>query len=483
VVAPRLDAARIAELGRFVETARRLVGVPGAALGLIEGGEVVLAEGFGVRALGDPARVDADTRFAIASLTKALTTLMLARLVDERRLSWETPAASLLPRLRIGDAETTGRVLVRHLVGACSGVPPRDLEVIFRFGDLTADGLLAALGEMQPTSAPGEVYQYGGASPALAAAGFLGGHVAFPGLELGAAYDEAMRTRVLEPLGMDRTTLDLARAQTGNFAAAHAHDVDGRMVRATDVHHRAIVPMRSSGGAWSTVRDMLRYVQMELAGGTLPGGEPYVSKEALLARRAPQVAIDADSSYGMGLVVSRPGGVTVVSHVGGIIGFHSRMMWLPEHGVGAVVLTNGDGGDLIHAGLERKLLEVLLGARPEADAALIAGAAQRQEQRAALRAELEVPAGAAAASRLAARYRSATLGELAVRRDGAALVFDFGRFATEVAARHHRDGAVAFVMIEPGLVGFRLRFAAGERGGKRVLVLPEGGHEHVFEEQ
>jgi CubicO group peptidase (beta-lactamase class C family) len=353
--------------------------------------------------------------------------------------------------------------------------------VIFRFGDLTADGVLAALGELQPTSAPGEVFQYG--SPAWAAAGFLGGHVAFPGLELGAAYDEAMRTRVLEPLGMDATTLELARAQTGNFAAAHAHDVDGRMVRATDVHHRAVVPVRPSGGAWSTVRDLLRYVQLELAGGALPGGARYVSQEALLARRAPQVAIDADTSYGMGLVVSRPGGVTVVRHEGYLVGFHSRMLWLPEHGVGAVVLTNGDGGDLIHGGLERKLLEVLLGVRPAAEADLAAGAAQRREQRAALRAALEVPAGAAAAQRLAARYRSATLGELAVRRDGAALVFDFGRFATEVAAQHHPDGAVAFVMIEPGLVGLGLRFVAGVRGGKRVLVLREGPSEHVLEEQ
>lgn len=82
---PQLDAARIAELAGFVEAGLRLLGVPGAALGLIGGGEVVLATGFGVRALGDPAPVDADTRFGIASLTKGLTTLMLARLVDAQR--------------------------------------------------------------------------------------------------------------------------------------------------------------------------------------------------------------------------------------------------------------------------------------------------------------------------------------------------------------------------------------------------------------
>jgi CubicO group peptidase (beta-lactamase class C family) len=483
-VEPRLDAARVAELAGFVEAGRRLLTVPGAALGLIDGGEVVLATGFGVRALGDPAPVDADTRFGIASLTKGLTTLMLARLVDEQRLSWEAPAASVLPGLRIGDAGMTDQVRVKHLVSACSGFPTREFEVIFRFGDLTAEGVLAALRRESPTSEPGLVYQY--SSLPMAAGGFLGGHVAFPGLELGAAYDEAMRTRVLEPLGMSDTTLDLARAQTGNFAAAHAHDVGGRMVRMTDVHHRAIVPVRPGGGAWSTVRDLLRYVQMELAEGTFPDGTApdgrrYLSREALLARRAPQVAIDADTTYGMGLVVSRRDGVTVVSHDGALLGLHSGVMWLPEHGVGAVVLTNGDGGDLLRGGLRRKLLEVLLGFQPEADAALSAGAADRQEQRAALRAQLEVPPSAVAASQLAAHYRSATLGELAVRRDGAALGFDFGRFATGVAARQEPGGGVAFVMTEPGLAG--LSFVTGERDGVRVLVLREGQHEYVFEEQ
>ncbi|HWO21523.1 MAG TPA: serine hydrolase domain-containing protein [Kofleriaceae bacterium] len=478
-MAARLGAAQVAALGDFVEAGRRLVGVPGAALGLISGGEVVLAKGFGVRALGDPAPVTAGTRFAIASLTKALTSLMLARLVDERRLAWDAAAPDLLPGLRIGGAGTARRVLVRHLAGACSGVPPRDLEVIFRFGDLTADGVLAMLGAIAPTSEPGAMFQYG-ALP-VAAAGFLGGHVAFPGLELGAAYDEAMRTRVLGPLDMDATTLDLEQARTGDFAVPHAPDVDGNMVRATLAHHRAVVPVRPAGGAWSTVDDLLRYLQLELALGVLPDGQRYLSEEALLARRAPQVAIDAAGSYGMGLVLSRQAGATVVNHEGSLIGFRSRMMWLPEHGVGAVVLANGDGGELIGSGLERKLLEVVLGAAPEADAALATGAARLTEERAQLRARLEVPAGAAAASRLAARYRSATLGELAVRRDGAALVFDFGRFATEVAVQRGPGDEVAFAMLEPGIIGL-FPFTVGERDGKRTLVVREGSYEHVLEE-
>ena len=106
-----------------------------------------------------------------------------------------------------------------------------------------------------------------------------------PELELGAAYDEAMATRVFDPLGMTATTFDFARALAGNHAGAHAPDIDGKPARAVMDLNYAVIPVRPAGGAWSTVRDMLKYVQMELDEGTLPGGKRYIAKEALLARR------------------------------------------------------------------------------------------------------------------------------------------------------------------------------------------------------
>jgi CubicO group peptidase (beta-lactamase class C family) len=475
-----LDAARIAELGKFVESSQQLLGVPGVAVGLVQGGKVVFAGGFGVREQGKPAKVDADTRFIIASNTKALTTLMLAKLVDEQKLAWETAATSLLPRFKLGDAETTSKVQVRHLICACTGMPRQDFEWLFEFKDLTPERALDALGKMQPTSKFGELFQY--SNPLAAAAGFIGGHVAFPKLELGAAYDEAMRTRVFDPLGMKATTFDFRKAQTGDFAVAHGHDLDGKTVRALDAINRAVIPVRPAGGAWSTVRDMLRYVQMELAEGKLPDGKTYVSKEALLARRAPQVAIGTDITYGMGLMVNRKYGVTVVSHGGDLLGFHSDMMWLPEHGVGAVVLTNGDGGALIRSVFQRKLLEVLFDGRAEADALIAAGAKQIEEQRAATRKLIEVPASAAEAGKLAARYGSPELGELTVRHKGAALVFDFGEFATEMASQKNPDGSVSFVTIAPGIIGLPL-VAGMTAGGKRTLVMRDAQHEYVFEEK
>ena len=109
----------------------------------------------------------------------------------------------------------------------------------------------------------------------------------------------------------------------------------------------AVMPFRPAGAAWSSVRDMLKYVSMELAEGKLPDGKTYISKEPLLERRAPQVSIGKDVSYGMGLMVDTTYGVPVVHHGGDMIGYHSDMIWLPQQNVGAVILTNGDPGWLI----------------------------------------------------------------------------------------------------------------------------------------
>src|SRR4030095_4383233 len=107
-----LDAARIARLAEFIETARTLTGVPGVAFGIVQDGTGVYAGGYGARGLSRPQEGDADTKFLIASNTKAFTTLMLAKLVDEKKLTWETHATDLLPSFKLGDAATTSQVLV-----------------------------------------------------------------------------------------------------------------------------------------------------------------------------------------------------------------------------------------------------------------------------------------------------------------------------------------------------------------------------------
>jgi CubicO group peptidase (beta-lactamase class C family) len=474
-----LDKARIAELSKFVETSQKELGVPGVSFGIIEKGKVVYIGGSGVRELGKPAKVDGDTKYIVASNTKALTTLMLAKLVDEKKLTWDTTATSLLPSFKLGDADTTSKVMVKHLICACTGLPRQDMEWLLEFGKLTPEGAMATLGTMQPTSKFGELFQY--SNPLAAAAGFIGGHVAFPKLELGKAYDEAMKTRVFGPLGMASTTFDFKKGESGNSAAPHAPNVDGKTSLALKEENYSMIPVRPAGGAWSNVRDMLKYVQMELAEGKLPNGKQYVSKDALLARRAPQVAIGKDATYGMGLMVDTTYDVTVVHHGGDMIGFHSDMMWLPEQQVGAVILTNGDPGWLIRTQFRRKLLEVLFDGKAEADNNIAAAAKQWYDGLAAERRLMTIPADATEAGKLAAHYSSPALGEIAVSHQGPATIFDFGEWKSEVASRKNPDGTISFLTTVPGMSGLEL--VVGNANGKRTLILRDAQHEYTFFEK
>lgn len=245
--ANRLDAARIEDLSSFVRQSQALLGIPGVSIGLLQDGEVVFAGGFGVRELGQPEPVDADTLYIIASNTKAMTTAMLARLVDRGRIAWDTPVNRLLPGFALGDSQTTQKVRVEHLVCACTGLPRQDFEWLFEFADATPESTLATLATMQPTSEFGALYQY--SNPLASAAGYIAAHVLHPGSPLGDAYDRAMREEVFAPLGMESTTFDFATALAGNHASPHGMDVDGRTTAAIMPVNYAIRPVRPAGGA------------------------------------------------------------------------------------------------------------------------------------------------------------------------------------------------------------------------------------------
>jgi CubicO group peptidase (beta-lactamase class C family) len=476
--AKKLDAKSVAEISRFIDEGREKLGVPGVSIGIVQDGKILFAGGFGKRHLDKPEKVDADTLYMIASNTKALTTLMLAKLVDEKKLSWDTPVTKVLPSFKLGDAETTKQVLVKHLICACTGLPRQDLEWLFEFENATPASAMATLGTMQPTSKFGELFQY--SNPLAAAGGYVGGHVAYPKKELGAAYDDAMRTTVFEPLKMKSTTFDFKKALAQNHASAHSSDVDGKPAHAVMELNYSIPAVRPAGGAWSNVSDMLRYVQMELDEGALPGGKRYIGRESLLARRAPQVSVGKDAAYGMGLAVDQTWGVPVVHHGGDLIGYHSDMLWLPEQNVGAVILTNSDPGALLRGPFQRKLLELMFDGEARAERELASSTKRYFESLAVDRRLQTVPADAEVTGKLAARYWNQALGEIKVVRDGGKTIFDLGEWRSEVATRKEADGSTTIVTIAPGIGG--LEFVPGAKE-KRTLTTRDAQHEYVFEER
>jgi hypothetical protein len=192
------------------------------------------------------------------------------------------------------------------------------------------------------------------------------------------------------------------------------------------------------------------------------------------------VIIGEDATYGMALMVETRYGIPVVHHGGDLAGYHSDMIWLPEHGVGAVILTNADSGVLIRGPLLRRLLEVLFDAKPEAEATLKVAAAQRKAAIAKARERLVVPADPVAVAKLAPRYASSALGELKILKEGNVTVFDVGEWKSAVASRKNDDGTISFLTIDPTLAGFE--FVVADKDGKRRLITRDAQHEYDWVE-
>ncbi len=471
-----LTPERIEELRSFVEASMQKLNIPGVGLALIDGGKVVYEGGVGVKAMGKPEPVDANTLFMAASNTKGMTTLLLAKLVDAKKLQWNEPVTQVYPSFALGDATTTRSVEVHHLVCACTGLPRQDYEWLFEYKKFTPDSTFTLLSGMQPTSKFGEVFQY--SNLMASAAGYIGARLYTPSGDLGQAYDAAMQKQIFDPLGMTNTTFDMARAQSGNFASPHSNDLDGHTVPIRMDENYAVVPFRPAGGVWTSAHDMTKYAMLELRQGKLPDGTQFVSQENLLIRRKPQISTGEDESYGMGLEVDTHWGVPIVHHGGSLFGYKSDWMILPDSGVGAVLLTNSDTGGMLLGPFMRKLVEVVFNGKPEAVADVDAAAANFHTSVAKERARLVLPADGSEAEKLAADYSNASLGKIDVKRSGADTVFALDAMESRMASRKNDDGTVSFEFADPPLAGFE--FVRGERDGKRALIVRDGQHEYVF---
>jgi len=469
-----LNATRIAAMTDFVTASMKELGIPGASIALVDHGKVVFEGGFGVREIGTSDKVDAHTLFMIASNTKGMSTLLLAERVDAGQVRWDEKVTNVYPAFRLGSDATTSQVLIRHLVCACTGLPRKDFEWLFNTTpDTPATETFTQLANTQPTSGFGEVFQYNNLM--ATAAGYIAGHLLYPDMELGAAYDRAMQERVFGPLGMKDTTFDYARALAGNHAAPYAYTIDATVGAVPMQPNYTVRPYRPAGGAWSSAHDMILYVQNELTKGRLPNGKRLISEQNLLERRKPNVPIGEDSTYGMGLEVDATWGVPVVHHGGSLFGYKSDIMLVPDAEVGAVLLTSSDEGQLLLRPFMRRLLEVLYDGKPEA-AENVASAA-RAERAAILeeRPKLTVPSTAIG---LAGAYSNRDLGFLHVRTAGGHTYIDVPSWSSEVASRKNDDGTVSVSTIAPGLTG--LPFVIGTKDGKKTLTVRDSQHEYVY---
>ena len=474
-----LTPERIQALRDFVAQSAKELDVPGVGIAIIDEGKFVYVGGYGVRELGKPEPVDAHTKFMIASNTKGMSTLLLAVLADEGKLKWDQHVTDLYPSFRLGSDATTQATLVRHLVCACTGLPRKDYAFILGDAGAPASDTFRQLSETTPTSNFGELFQYNNLM--ASAAGFLGGSLAYPHEEIGAAYDHAMQTRIFDPLGMHDTTFDNAIGESGDSAHPHGFDIDGNMVEMSNYFNHLIVPFRPAGGAWSSSADMAKYVQLELSKGVTTDGKRLVSEANILERRKKGVPTGEDAWYGMGLFYEIIDGVPVVTHGGTLQGFHSDWWALPDSGIGAVILTNADSGPYMLAPFLRRLMEVVYDGKPQAAEEVATAAARLKLQATARRAKLTIPGDPAVLANLAAKYHDSVVGNTITLTDkNGAKWIKAGFIEGPLATRKNADGSISLVSIGPGGIG--VDALIGSKDGQRTLTIHDSQHDYVYTE-
>lgn len=471
-----LDAARLEKLVAFAEEARKQTNVPGVALAVVQDGKIVLEKGLGVRERGTNEPVTPSTLFMIGSMTKPLTSLMMARLVDSKKFAWETPITKLMPTFALGDPEATSRVTMAHTVCACTGLPRWDMEFIFESKGSTPASRIELVRAMKPTTGFGETFQY--SNLMVASGGYVAAMTATGEKDLRRAYAEAMTSEVLRPLGMSSTALDLDVAQKREHARPHGRTLTFDTQPIPTEYERGVDSVMPAGGAWSTVRDISRWLLLELGNGKLDGKQ-VISEANVLERRKPRVKISAKQSYGLALFIDESRGLTAIGHGGNTFGFSADATFFPEHNIAFIMLTNAQAANAYMAAVRRRLVELLFDATEEAEKGLAFGIKQQAESIKKQLTEITMTPEAAFVDPILGSWSNPRLGTIEFRREGTGVSLDVGEWTSTVGEHKDQSGVRRLILTGPPFAG--LAFWPQTTEGKPTLLFETAQQKYVFE--
>lgn len=359
-------AADYTVLEARAEQAREAWKIPGISIAVVSTDGTLYSLGSGVRDVAGPARVDADTRFLIGSVSKSLSAAVVGTYVDQGRLRWDDRVVDHLPWFRLSDPWVGAETRIEDVLSHRVGVEATDwMDDVPGLSWRESVGRLRYLPQAQPfrTSLLYDNFMYS-----------VGGQIIN---EIDQDYVDAARTRLFATTGMSRTLADFERVVdprglaacneceivgAGLSPARAARNIDnvslphvvvGDVAVASAWRHQSSV---SAGSTLSSAHDLGRYLRMLLGRGQIDGRR--VLSEATVAELfRPRIfspgrrpAADDDvagqriaqwgQSYALGLFAGQYAGERVLHHSGGMLGASAQIALLPERGIGVVVLAN-----------------------------------------------------------------------------------------------------------------------------------------------
>ena len=375
-----------ADLDAWVGRSMKEFDVPGMAVAVVKDGKVVVTKGYGVRKLGEPAAVDERTMFGIGSNTKAFTTAALAMLVEEGKLSWDDPVYQRLPGFQMYDPYVAHEMTIRDLLTHRSGMGLGEGDLlIFPHTTYGRDQIIQRLRYMKPVSSFRSRYAYDNLL-------YLTAGQIIPAVT-GVSWDDFVRQRIFEPLGMKNSNLSNAVFKPGDDYASPHSRVDGTL---EVINFGNLDNAAPAGSINSCAADLAQWVLVQLGRGRLPDSDRrlFTEKQSQEMWSAQTVVPIGDPSpslvalksnfaaYGLGWALRDYQGRKLVGHTGGVAGFVSRVMLVPQENLGVVILTNAEEGGAFDSILFH-VLDAYFGLPPTDWIAAFKAAKDREEKAAA----------------------------------------------------------------------------------------------------
>lgn len=311
--------------------------IPGVSVGLVHDQDLLWAKGYGFAHREEQAPATPSTLYSVCSISKLFTSIGVMQQRDEDKLRLRDPVSQHLPWYQVAQAHSGGPVTVEGVLTHSSGLPRESAHPYWTGPDYpfpSRDEVIEGLGEQETLYPAHQYFQYSNLGMALA--GQLVEQAS------GTEFDDYVRSRILDPLGMSATFTDIPEEHLdGRLATGYARlDRNGERAEAPFFQARGIAP---AAGFASSVEDLARFASWQFR--LLDGGVAEVLDANTLREmhRVHWVDPDFETMWGLGFAVSHRDGVRVVGHGGSCPGFRSTLQLIPAKKLAGVVMINAQG--------------------------------------------------------------------------------------------------------------------------------------------
>lgn len=368
-------------LETYVDKAMAAEGVPGAVIVVVKDGKIAYLKGFGVKVLGTTEPVDEHTPFALASVTKNFTNTLVARLVDQGKLSWEDKVTKYLPDFHLSDPSITQELTIEDMLSHRSGLPGFSADTLINLG-WSAPEVLSSMKKLPNVGEFRKDYDY--QNVLVGVVGMILEKVTRKPLP------QLFKDEIFQPVGLEETRIGKPPALTlwkrflNLFKRKQPqptfHDSSDGKTRYLPNGNPSIYTFPASSGGVSTGKDMGKWLIFQLNNAQI-NGKPLVREANLNEMRTPHITLADQGNrqfpknrisqvhYGLGWFIHDYMGVPMLSHMGGMNGTRALILIIPADNLGIAIMTNFGGMrvSLFPEAIRNKFLDLYLNVKEEVD--------------------------------------------------------------------------------------------------------------------